>query len=79
MELRVADDGPGIAPDESRRVFDPFYTTREVGEGVGLGLSTAFAIVKEHGGTIHIVETEPPPGATFVVQLPVAPAIVNPR
>ncbi|MCB1982467.1 MAG: PAS domain-containing protein [Rhodoferax sp.] len=72
VSVRVADDGPGIGREESRRIFDPFFTTKEVGEGLGLGLSTAFAIVEEHGGELQLVETQPPPGATFVLLLPVA-------
>ena len=62
-----ADEGPGIK--EVERVFDPFYTTRPVGQGSGLGLSVCYGIVQEHGGTITCVN-RPEGGATFRIQLP---------
>jgi signal transduction histidine kinase len=67
--VEVSDDGPGIAPENRERVFDSFFTTKEVGHGLGLGLSTAHRIVVDrHHGTIT-VESEP--GATsFRVWLP---------
>ena len=52
-----------------RRIFDPFYTTKEVGMGTGLGLSTSYGIVKRHGGQIS-VESPPGEGARFTVWLP---------
>ncbi len=54
-----------------RRVFDPFYTTKEAGRGTGLGLSVAYGIVEEHGGWIE-VRSEPAAGTTFTVFLPAA-------
>jgi signal transduction histidine kinase len=65
----VSDDGPGIAPEIRQRVFDSFFTTKEVGHGIGLGLATAHRIVVDrHHGTIG-VDSEP--GATtFHVWLP---------
>ncbi|MGA2157923.1 MAG: PAS domain S-box protein [Dehalococcoidia bacterium] len=66
----IADDGPGIAPDAIGRIFDPFYTTKDVGEGTGLGLSICHGIVMEHGGTIF-AESELGRGATLTVELPV--------
>ncbi|MFN7955066.1 MAG: ATP-binding protein [bacterium] len=71
IEIRVIDNGPGIADGVKSKVFDPFYTTRDVGQGTGLGLSIAFRIVEEHGGHIRVIDSEPGPGATFVVTLPV--------
>ena len=73
--LEVNDQGAGIAPELCPRVFDPFFTTRPVGEGrgSGLGLAVAHAIVTDHGGTIT-VESEVGKGSTFRVELPVAPA-----
>ena len=67
--VEVSDDGPGIAPENRERVFDSFFTTKEVGHGLGLGLSTAHRIVVDrHHGPIT-VESEP--GATsFRVWLP---------
>jgi signal transduction histidine kinase len=66
----IRDDGPGIAPEAIGRIFDPFYTTKDVGEGTGLGLSICHGIVMEHGGTI-LAESEPGQGATLTVELPV--------
>jgi two-component system NtrC family sensor kinase len=71
-ELRVSvrDRGKGIADDQLRQIFDPFYTTKRAGEGTGLGLSVADGIVREHGGHIS-VESCPGKGATFTMHLPV--------
>ncbi|NLS92829.1 MAG: HAMP domain-containing histidine kinase [Planctomycetaceae bacterium] len=68
-EVSVADDGPGILPEERRHIFDPFYSARQAGRGLGFGLSKAWRIVTNHGGKI-LVESEPGEGAVFVVRLP---------
>ena len=66
--VRVIDTGPGI-PDSARaQVFDPFYTTKEVGKGTGLGLNIVYRIVTRHQGTVAVEDT-PGGGATFVVRL----------
>jgi PAS domain S-box-containing protein len=65
----VHDSGPGVPPEIADRIFDPFYTTKPVGEGTGLGLSISDGIVREHGGHIH-VESRPGSGARFSVVLP---------
>ncbi len=72
--LEVIDHGVGIAPSEQDRIFDPFYTTRPVGEerGTGLGLAVCRSIVLAHGGTLT-VESEIGKGSTFRVELPLAP------
>ena len=71
VEVRVADNGPGLAPGARGRVFEPFFTTRPTGEGTGLGLSLAYDIVTEgHGGRLEYADA-PGDGATFVVTLPV--------
>lgn len=67
--IEVVDDGCGIAVDDLPHVFDPFFTTRPVGGGQGLGLATAHGIVRNHGGTIHVT-SEVGKGSTFRVQLP---------
>ena len=71
--VQVADTGPGVAPEQLDRIFNPFFTTKPVGQGTGLGLSISHGIVREHGGRIT-AESSPGAGATFTVELPlVAP------
>ena len=67
----VRDHGPGIPESLMDQVFDPFYTTKDIGEGTGLGLSICQRITEAHGGTI-IVESEQGEGSTFTVVLPLA-------
>lgn len=67
--LRVADTGPGIAPQVLTHVFEPFFTTKPVGLGTGLGLSIAHSIIEQHGGTIE-VDSALGVGTTFTVRLP---------
>jgi signal transduction histidine kinase len=67
--LEFSDDGPGMA--EPERVFDPFYTTKPVGHGTGLGLSACYGIINEHGGKL-MCENRPGGGATFRIDLPVS-------
>ena len=67
--VAVKDTGGGIPAEHLKRIFDPFYTTKPVGEGTGLGLSISFGIVERHGGTIQ-VETLVGQGTTFTVTLP---------
>lgn len=70
VRVEVADNGPGITPENIRRIFDPFFTTKPVGKGTGLGLSLVFGIIQEHGGRIN-VESEVGRGAIFIVELPI--------
>lgn len=63
------DNGCGIGPEHLRRVFEPFFTTQEVGQGAGLGLSVSHGIVAEHGGDIQAA-SELGVGTTFTVRLP---------
>jgi signal transduction histidine kinase len=71
FRIVVADNGPGITPEVRRHLFDPFYSGREAGRGLGFGLSKCWRIVTSHGGQIH-VGSEPGRGATFTVLLPAA-------
>jgi signal transduction histidine kinase len=68
-EIAVADTGPGISPEVRRHLFDPYFSGREAGRGIGLGLSKCWRIVTEHGGRID-VESQPQQGATFRIRLP---------
>jgi len=68
--LRFQDTGVGIAAENLSRIFDPFYTTKEVGEGTGLGLSVSYSLVERLGGRIS-VESTPGQGSCFTVELPV--------
>ncbi|MBN2240672.1 MAG: PAS domain S-box protein [Dehalococcoidales bacterium] len=72
VRVTIADDGPGILPEHLNRIFDPFYTTKEVGKGTGLGLSICYGIITEHGGRIW-AESEIGEGATFIIELPAHP------
>src|SRR5476649_2685215 len=67
----VRDTGVGIPEDTLSRIFEPFYTTKEVGKGTGLGLAITYGIVQEHGGQI-IAGNHPDGGAVFTVELPIA-------
>jgi len=68
--IEVADTGVGIPEPHIDRIFDPFFTTKKVGFGTGLGLSTSFGIVKNHGGSLS-VESKEGEGSSFRVFLPV--------
>src|ERR1700756_1227119 len=70
IEVAVTDNGTGIADPE--RIFDPFYTTKQVGKGTGLGLSICYGIVRAHGGGILCWNNSEQSGSTFVVRVPVA-------
>ncbi|MGH9371822.1 MAG: two-component system sensor histidine kinase NtrB, partial [Vicinamibacterales bacterium] len=67
----VRDTGPGIPPEVLPRIFDPFFSTKEVGKGTGLGLAITYGIVQEHGGIIHAANA-PDGGAVFTIELPAA-------
>lgn len=69
VEIIVSDTGPGINPDIIDRIFDPYFSTKDVGKGSGMGLAVVQGIVKNHNGAIHI-ESEPGRGATFSIFFP---------
>jgi PAS domain S-box-containing protein len=68
----LRDTGIGIPEETLSRIFEPFYTTKEVGKGTGLGLAITYGIVQEHGGQI-VAANHPDGGAVFTVELPIAP------
>ncbi|MBN1594597.1 GHKL domain-containing protein [candidate division FCPU426 bacterium] len=67
--VKFKDNGIGIKQEELHHIFSPFYTTKERGHGTGLGLSTSYGIVQEHGGSIEVESCEGM-GSTFIVRLP---------
>jgi signal transduction histidine kinase len=69
IRIRVIDDGPGIPPEVRRHIFDPFYSARQAGRGLGLGLSKCWRIVTNHGGRID-VDSPQGKGTTFTITLP---------
>ena len=69
IKVTVTDNGPGIDDTESEKVFDPFYTTKDIGQGTGLGLSESRNIMELHNGTLQLMNCEPT-GACAVVILP---------
>jgi hypothetical protein len=69
--IEVADTGLGIAPENVAKIYDPFYTTKGVGRGTGLGLAVSYGIVQEHSGHIS-VDSTPGHGTTFRISLPTA-------
>ena len=70
--INIRDTGPGLPTDVLPRIFEPFYTTKDVGKGTGLGLAITYGIIQEHGGQISAAN-HPDGGAVFTVQLPVEP------
>jgi signal transduction histidine kinase len=70
VRLSFKDTGPGINAKDLSRIFDPFFSTKEVGRGAGLGLSISYGIIQKHLGRIFVMETGPE-GTTFVIELPV--------
>jgi signal transduction histidine kinase len=68
VTIEIQDDGPGVPAALAGRVFEPFFSTKEVGEGTGLGLSIAMGIAEAHGGTLTLVPTSN--GACFRLALP---------
>lgn len=72
----VTDTGPGISPENLKKIFDPFFSTKRVGQGTGLGLSIAYGTVHDHGGTI-VARSRPGAGTTFVLEFPASRAALE--
>jgi two-component system NtrC family sensor kinase len=71
IRLRISDTGPGIPADVISKIFDPFYTTKRT--GTGLGLSVTYGIIREHGGTVDVT-SRPGQGTTFTLEFPITAA-----
>jgi two-component system NtrC family sensor kinase len=76
--VEVTDNGPGISPENLKKIFDPFFSTKRVGKGTGLGLSIAYGTVKDHGGTI-LARSRPGGGSTFVMEFPASEGVAEVR
>ena len=72
VRIEIQDNGSGIPANVLPKIFDPFYTTKPIGKGTGMGLSISFKIIQEHGGKI-LVDTEPGVGTVFSILLPLRP------
>ena len=72
VTVDVSDNGKGIPPEVMPKIFDPFFSTKEIGKGTGLGLSISYKIVQQHGGKIT-VDSTPGKGTRFSVHLPLRP------
>jgi signal transduction histidine kinase len=72
LALRVKDNGAGMAPEVQKEIFTPFYTTKQLGKGTGMGLSIVYGVVKMHAGDIA-VDSEVGKGTSFLVRIPIGP------
>ena len=68
-KIFVKDSGKGMTPEVKKHIFDPFYTTKDVGKGIGLGLSISYGIIEQHNGKIDVI-SEPGKGTEFIISLP---------
>lgn len=71
ITIRFRDTGMGIAPENMARIYDPFFTTKQIGKGTGLGLAVSYGIIQDHGGQI-LVDSRPGEGTIFEITLPLA-------
>ena len=69
IKIIIKDNGKGMTPEVKKHIFDPFYTTKDVGEGTGLGLSISYGIIEQHKGNIDVI-SEPGKGTEFIISLP---------
>ncbi len=71
VSITIQDSGPGIPIDNMPHIFEPFYTTKEIGQGMGMGLAIAYGIIEEHQGEITAFNS-PIGGAVFEIKLPIS-------
>ena len=76
FRIEVLDTGVGIAEEHLKKVYDPFFTTKELGRGTGLGLSVTYGIIQEHSGKIS-VDSKPGQGTCFTLEFPAARKVAN--
>jgi len=69
IKISIKDNGKGMSPEVKKHIFEPFYTTKDVGKGTGLGLSISFGIIEQHQGYIDVI-SEPGKGSEFIISLP---------
>ncbi len=69
IKISIKDNGRGMTSEVKKHIFEPFYTTKDVGKGTGLGLSISFGIIEQHNGTIDVI-SEPGIGTEFIISLP---------
>ena len=70
IKIIIRDSGAGMTQEVKEHIFDPFYTTKEVGSGTGLGLSITYGIIEQHQGNIDVI-SEPGKGTEFIISLPI--------
>lgn len=70
VKVKISDNGMGMSPDKLKRIFEPFYTTKEPNRGTGLGLSVSHRVIRQHGGDVQ-VESEQNVGTSFLILLPI--------
>ncbi|MBN1157800.1 MAG: PAS domain S-box protein [Bacteroidales bacterium] len=78
VKVNIRDTGIGMSPEVRERIFEPFYTTKDVGKGLGLGLSISYGIIEQHHGSIDVI-SKPGHGTEFIVSLPIIQPDNSPR